>query len=300
VLLAGHDANTSQTLAWVRQIMQTKPLPIVVASPPGGRADERQAFELLSAGAVSVVHEPDHRDEGGDEAGLVQTVRLMSEVKVVRRWPKEPGAHPAAPAAIPPRPVELARLPRRRVELVAIGASTGGPVVLKDVLAPLPATFPVPIVVVQHMARGFMQGLADWLSSACAMRVEVATAGTRLQRGCIYLAPDGVHTRLGPDAMLVCAPGEPVNGHMPAVSCLFASVAAHAGRNAIGILLTGMGRDGAQELKQMKDAGAITVAQDRASSTIHGMPGEAIRAGAATYVMSPQEIAAALPALVAR
>ena len=202
--------------------------------------------------------------------------------------------HPAAPSGLP------ARLPRRIVELVAIGASTGGPIVLHEILRGLPASFPAPIVVVQHMAHGFVQGLADWLTAACALRAEVASSGTRPQPGRVYLAPDDVHLRIAADGSLMCDRGDPVNGHRPAVSCLFESVAARLGRRAIGILLTGMGKDGAAQLKQMKEAGAITIAQDRDSSVVHGMPGEAIRCGGAMYVMSPRQIAAALPALVNR
>lgn len=161
-------------------------------------------------------------------------------------------------------------------------------------------SFPVPIVVVQHIATGFVQGLADWLTAACTLPAEVATPAIRLRPGRVYLTPDGLHMRVADDATLVFDDSDPVKGHKPAVSCLFESVAQRIGRHAIGILLTGMGRDGAAELKRMKDAGAITIAQDRASSAIHGMPGEAIRAGAATYVMSQQEIATALPAFVTR
>jgi two-component system chemotaxis response regulator CheB len=193
-----------------------------------------------------------------------------------------------------------ARIPRDGVELVAIGASTGGPVALKQLLTALPATFPVPVVVVQHMSDGFLRGMAEWLGSACALPVQIAAAGIALLPGRVYLAPDGTHMRMVANRQLSLDAGPPVHGHRPAVSCLLASVAEHYGRHAIGILLTGMGKDGAAELKLMKDAGAITIAQDEASSAVHGMPGEAIRRGAASYVMSPEEIGAALPALVQR
>jgi two-component system chemotaxis response regulator CheB len=160
--------------------------------------------------------------------------------------------------------------------------------------------FPVPILIVQHMADGFLRGLAEWLSASCAVPTHVAGPGTVPQPGHAYLAPDGMHMRVGPGLQLQFDGGPAVNGHRPAVGCLLASVAEHYGRHAIGILLTGMGRDGSAELKKMKDSGAITIAQDESSSVVHGMPGEAIRCGAATHVMSPEEIGAALPALVPR
>jgi two-component system chemotaxis response regulator CheB len=230
----------------------------------------------------------------------------MAEVKVVRRWAPPAGARAAAPpAGVPAAPAPAAavahgrrRAAARRVELVAIGASTGGPVALKQLLCALPAGFPVPIVIVQHMAGGFLQGMAQWLSAACKLPMEIAGPATDLRPGHAYLAPDGMHMRVGPQLRLEFADGAPVHGHRPSASCLLGSVAAHCGPHAIGILLTGMGKDGAAELKLMHDAGAITIAQDQASSVVHGMPGEAIRCGGARYVMSPGEIGAALPALV--
>ncbi|HET8745129.1 MAG TPA: CheB methylesterase domain-containing protein, partial [Ramlibacter sp.] len=200
--------------------------------------------------------------------------------------------------AAPARPPALPAKPRGRIELVAIGASTGGPVALQQVLCALPAGFPVPVVIVQHMADGFLHGLAEWLSAACAVRTQLATPGEALQPGRAYLAPDGIHLLVGANGELQFEAGPPFNGHRPSVSRLFASVAAHYGAHAIGVLLTGMGKDGAAELKRMREAGAITFAQDEASSVVHGMPGEAIRCGGAVYVMSPQEIGAALAALV--
>jgi two-component system chemotaxis response regulator CheB len=142
--------------------------------------------------------------------------------------------------------------------------------------------------------------MAQWLSAACKLPMEIAGPATDLRPGHAYLAPDGMHMRVGPQLRLEFADGAPVHGHRPSASCLLGSVAAHCGPHAIGILLTGMGKDGAAELKLMHDAGAITIAQDQASSVVHGMPGEAIRCGGATYVMSPQEIGATLPALLQR
>jgi two-component system chemotaxis response regulator CheB len=188
----------------------------------------------------------------------------------------------------------------RKVEVVAIGVSTGGPPVLNTIFRELPAAFPAPILVVQHIAAGFIEGMAQWLGRMSDLAVHIAKQGERPCAGHVYLAPDGVQMGVSPhgDIHLVAAP--PENNACPSVSHLFRSVAqVHAAR-AIGVLLTGMGKDGARELKELKDRGAVTIAQDCASSVVHGMPGEAIAIGAASHVMSPPEIAAALRALAAR
>lgn len=313
VILIGQGAAPADTVHATRSIMQARATPIVVVTAASSPVEEKQAFSLMEAGALSVLRDPGAAaapQHGHALAVLLTTLRLMAEVKVVRRWasaaaappPPPPAAaavathrrRPAAPHPAPPRTAG------RRVHLVAIGASTGGPIALKQILCALPASFPVPIVIVQHMADGFLRGMAEWLTASCRLRVQIAGPGTTLLPGHAYLAPDGAHMRVGADGQLAFHAGPPVNGHRPAVSCLFESVAELCGRSAVGILLTGMGRDGAEELKRMKDAGAITIAQDEASAVVHGMPGEAIRRGAATYVMSPEEIGAALPALVLR
>ena len=299
VVLLGQATGASHALAWTRKIMETRPLPVVVVSAVAASANDPPAIELMQAGAVAVVPDPAGKPAAAaaDAArSLQQTLRLMSEVKLVRRWSRRNGEASAValPAAVP----EIERLPRRRIEVVAIGASTGGPVALKDILCALPADFPVPILIVQHMASGFLQGLVEWLSAQCAIRCEVAAAGATALPGRAYLAPDGLHLRLGPRRSLLLDEGPPVNGHRPAASCLFESVAQQCGRHAVGVVLTGMGKDGAAELKMMRDAGAITIAQDRETSAVHGMPGEAIRSGAACHVMAPLQIAATLRALV--
>jgi two-component system chemotaxis response regulator CheB len=310
VILLGQGDSPAETVASTRRIMQGRATPLVVVTAATSPVVEQQAFALMEAGALAVLRDPgpagaaQHRQAADS---LRETLRLMSEVKVVRRWASTAATlGPSAP--VPPgRPTGPARRPSpgqrsgsRRIELVAIGASTGGPVALKALLCRLPASFPVPIVIVQHMADGFLHGLADWLSASCAVPTQVAGPGAVLQAGHAYLAPDGQHMRVQRQLQLAFDDAPAMNGHRPAVACLLSSVATHYGAHAIGILLTGMGKDGAAELKQMKDAGAITIAQDEASSVVHGMPGEAIRCGGATYVMTPEDIGAALPALTLR
>ena len=200
-------------------------------------------------------------------------------------------ARSAEPAVPPPASIGI--------RLVVIGASTGGPPVLHTVLAGLSKPFPVPIVIVQHISSGFVQGLVDWLNTTTGMPVRLARHGEVVQPGTAYVAPDGGQLRVEGDGRVVCGPEPAEHGLRPSVSFLFRSVAKNYGAQAVGVLLTGMGRDGAEELKLMRDRGAVTIAQDEESSIIHGMPGEAIRLGAAVHVGNPERIAALLQSLVA-
>lgn len=277
-----------------RRIMEICPTPIVIVSGSLVQDEVAATFRALEAGALAFVEKPigiAHRSYSESAKQLQETVKLMSEVKVVRRWPKR-----AMPSAGVGAPDEVAS-PRAAPELVAIGSSTGGPIVLKSILSELRKDFPVPILMVQHIAPGFTGGFAEWLAQASGFAVEVAAHGQSLLPSHAYIAPDGKHMHVGQGRKVILSDGEPEHGHRPAISHLFRSVAAVAGPNAVGVLLTGMGRDGAQELKLMKDRGAVTIAQDRESSVVHGMPGEAIRLDAATHVLSPGGILTALEGL---
>ena len=178
--------------------------------------------------------------------------------------------------------------------MVAIGASTGGPQALSQILAGLPAPLGTPILLVQHITEGFTDGFVEWLGTRTAMDVMVATHGMQLRPGAMYVAASGRHMAVTRDGRIALESGPPVNGFCPSISRLFGSVAQVCGREAVGILLTGMGRDGADGLRQMRDAGALTIAQDEASSVIFGMPGEAVRLKAACEVLAPTAIAEAL------
>jgi two-component system chemotaxis response regulator CheB len=183
------------------------------------------------------------------------------------------------------------------IQLIAIGASTGGPVVLQTILLNLSKDFPVPVLIVQHIAKGFVNGLRDWLAGSSKLSVNIAKDGELLEPGNAYLAPDNFQMGImpGPRITLISLP--PENGLCPSVGYLFRSVAEIMGSKAMGVLLTGMGKDGANELKTMKDKGAITIVQDEASCVVFGMPGEAVRIGAADQVLSPEKIAGVLSGL---
>jgi two-component system chemotaxis response regulator CheB len=215
---------------------------------------------------------------------LVRTVKSMAEVKVLRRWAPERLRQPVR--AFDPTPLTP---PARTPELVAIGASTGGPQALQVILSLVPESFPVPILVVQHIARGFEQGLVDWLLPQCALPVALAAPGVHLNRPAIHIAPSERHLVVrGRSLGLTDAPT--VSGHRPSATVLFQSVAREYGAAAVGVLLTGMGDDGAVGLRDLKRAGAVTVAQDEASSVVFGMPAAAIALGVVDHVAAPSEM----------
>jgi len=283
-----------------RMIMQTQPTPIVIVSGALDVVETASVFQAFEAGALAVLPKPfglEHPQYEKSAADIVQTVKLMSEVKVVRRRsPLLQGeALPAAPLTAEPQ----RRGARTEVQLVAIGASTGGPPVLQRILSGMPKDFPLPVLIVQHIATGFTQGFVEWLAQSSSLPVELPTHGQRVSPGRVVVAPDGFHMTVGADGRISLSSDEPENGLRPSVSRLFRSVAKAYGRRAIGVLLTGMGKDGAVELKLMKEQGAVTIAQDKDTSVVHGMPGEAIRLGGATYILSPEKIAVALTSLAA-
>ncbi len=278
-----------------RRIMETQPLPIVIVSASFDPDDVAKMFRALEAGAVAAVEKPPGPGDPAHAAHarkLIDTVKAMAEVRVIRRWPRARMEARTIEPVAPPRTAAVIRL-------VAIGASTGGPPVLQVVLAGLPKPCPVPVVIVQHISAGFVQGLADWLTNTTGMPVRLAQHGEVARAGVALLAPDGAQLSIGGDARIVCGPEPAEHGLRPSASFLFRSVARRFGAQAAGVLLTGMGRDGAVELKLMRDAGAVTFAQDKESSVVHGMPGEAIRLDAATHVANPERIAALLHALLA-
>lgn len=283
-----------------RKIMETHPVPIIIVSASSAAAQVASAHAFLDAGALAVLEKPvgpSHRRYRASAKELVDTVKWVSEVRVVKRWPKR-GAHVVPAAALPA--AGAAQSAQRPFDVIAIGASTGGPFVLKTILSDLPKDFTVPILVVQHIATGFTQGLVDWLAQSSGFDVRVARSGDPVLATRAYVAPDGVHMTLSHDGRIVLSAAPPENGHRPSVSCLFRSVAKHAGGRAVGVLLTGMGKDGADGLKLMKETGAITIAQDQQTSVVHGMPGEAIGLGAATHVLAADAIAEALRNAAAR
>lgn len=281
-----------------RRIMERRPTPIVIVSGTPDIRGKVMVFRAMEAGALAVLPVAEgigHPAHAETAAELIRTVKLMSEVKVVRRWAR-PRLEPSTPAASL-GPVSLSTRPE--IAVVAIGASTGGPQALQCIVSGLPRDFPAPILVVQHIATGFIDGFANWLGQYSRLPVRVGAHGEAILPGHIYVAPDGYHMKAGSYQRILLGAEEPENGLRPSVASLFRSVATFYGCNAAGVLLSGMGKDGAYELKLMKEQGAMTIAQNMESSVVHGMPGEAIKLGAATYVLPPEKIACMLGTLVA-
>jgi two-component system chemotaxis response regulator CheB len=276
----------------IRIIMETVPTPIVVVSSNLVTAEVDAGVRALAAGALAAVPRPYGWRGPRHAAGarrLIETVKLMAEVKVVRRWPASRHQKAQPPASVP--------VPHGQMRIVAIGASTGGPPALQALLAQLPHGFPAPVLIVQHMAPGFIQGFARWLAGASGFPVQVAEQSQLISPGAAYVAPDDHHLGVDPQGRIVLTAGPPERGMRPAVSHLFRSVMQCYRADAVGVLLSGMGVDGAAALKSMRDAGAVTFAQDRASAAVHGMPGEALRLGAASRVLDPAEIGRSLVCL---
>jgi two-component system chemotaxis response regulator CheB len=285
-----------------RKIMESAPTPIVMVSAAGSTDELGISFKAIESGALAVVPKPNENDpstvtERARE--LLLMIKLMAEVKVVRRWAR---SHAKSPRIDGPQPA-----PREahrhgaagRVEAVVIGASTGGPMALRTILSILPLDFAASVLVVQHISPGFGLSFAEWLAAACRLPVRIAADGEAVLPSRVYLAPDGAHFGLEAGPRVRLGYGEPECGLRPSVAYLFRAAARVYGDKAVGVLLSGMGMDGAAELKALKDGGAVTFAQDEASCIIFGMPGEAVRLGGASFTMKPEDIAAAIIKLVA-
>jgi len=278
-----------------RKIMETKPTPIVIVTDSITEKDEAITFSLIEAGALAIVKKPhsiNHPEYKNDAHVLIQTLKLMSEVKVVRR-----SSIISKKKATNKTIIEKPTTAESEIKIVAIGASIGGTLVLQKIILGLPGKLPVPVLIVQHISPGFVNGLMGWLANTTNFPIHIASQGEFPLPGHIYIAPDGFHMGVENGPLIVLSNHAPENGLRPSVAFLFRTVADIYGSGAVGILLTGMGRDGADELKLMKDNGAITIAQSEESSVVFGMSGEAIKLNAATLILSPEEISAALGTL---
>ncbi len=267
----------------IARIMADTPTPIMVLT---GNKAEVVGFKALSLGALDILEKPGaNADLEAYGAEIRSRLRLLSGVKVIRhlRGLRE--------RKLPPPPRSS-----RRADVVVVGASLGGPRALAALLRGLPPTFPVGIAVVQHIADGFTEGLASWLSLECHLRVHQAVDGDLLRPGHVLLAPSGRHL-LVHEGLVRLSDGPPVDTFKPSVTPLFHSAAAAYGARACGVILTGMGHDGAAGLKVLHDAGGPTLAQDEPSSAVFGMAKAAIDLGAVDRVLPLEELPRALVAL---
>ena len=286
----------------IRQIMSEAPCPIVVITGIESQYLMEVSFKALELGALTVLPTPRGLSpDNSDAASLIHQIKTMAAVKVVRRSLRmesppamldKGGRQPAAPAKD-----TVSSQFQKAAQLVAIGLSTGGPPALQALLNGLPSSFPLPIVIVQHISQGFIFGLASWLSKTTPFRCKVGEHGETIKPGTVYLAPDNTHLTVKGSGELWLDASEPVGSHRPSASVLFESVARNFGAKAIGIVLTGMGEDGALGLKALHQAGAYTIAQDEASSVIFSMPKAAIELDAVEEVLALSQIAPRLTRL---
>jgi two-component system chemotaxis response regulator CheB len=275
-----------------RKIMEAEPTPIVIVSGSLTIKEEANIFRALEAGALAVVHRPpgfEHPQFTESRKELIQTVKLMSKVKTINLF-KAGGKEPVEPHLM----VQPMGNYLKRIEVIAIGASTGGPIALQKILSKLPSDFPVPVLIVQHIAAGFTKAYREWLSITSGIEIKLAEEGELLVPGVAYLAPDHFHMGITRGRRISLSNKPLERGLRPSVNYLFRSVALAIGPNAFGVLLSGMGTDGAEALKLMKDKGALTVVQNEESSIVFNMPGEALRLGAADLSLSPEDIAGLL------
>ncbi len=280
-------------LETTRRIMADRPTPIVVIADSVEDSSLKISMNALRAGALSVVEKPVATTNDGYDAvaGQICTqLRIMAAVPVIRRRPigAEWAARKTAPAAEPPPLFEpVSATP----SVLAIAASTGGPPALAKVIGGLAADFPLPVLLVQHMGAAFMEGFASWLDGVVALPVGLARDGEMMAPGRVYVAPGDRHLELGSGGVLRVSDAAPVGGQRPAATVLFASVARQAGPQGIGVLLTGMGEDGATGLLDMRRAGAATVAEHESSAVVYGMPAAAVRLSAASRVLPLDQVA---------
>jgi two-component system chemotaxis response regulator CheB len=275
-----------------RQIMRATPTPIVVVASSVYESDLNIAFNAVEAGALTVVEKPRGLSEADFDAvrdQLTTTVRLMSDVQVVTLWSSDRQA-----TQVTRRPVRLDTWQALRPEVIAIGASTGGPGILHQILRSLPSDFSIPVVVVQHITPGFGPGFAHWLDSVTPLGVALAQEGERLAPGRVFIAPDDLHLTITPGGIVRLERSEPISGRRPSATRLFESAAKTFGAAALAIILTGMGDDGANGLAAVRQKGGRVIAQNEESCVVFGMPKVAIERGIVDQVLAPDDIASTL------
>lgn len=270
------------------RILERYPIPVVVVTASADVHASETAIRALSAGALAVVEKPCgpwSRAFDTTTADLLRVLHSMAGVKVMRRLPGTP-------------PATSDRLAwQGEAEVVAIGASAGGPVALKALFQELRADCPWPVLLVQHIAPGFMPSFRDWLAQVTPLQVKIAEDGEALRPATLYLAPDAVHLGVSRQRRIQLDAGERCEGMRPAVNYLFDRLADHLGGRVIAALLSGMGRDGAQALARLKTLGALTLVQDPLTALVDGMPRAAIASGGAGRVLAPEAMAALLNTL---
>lgn len=276
-----------------RHIMQQSPVPIILISTSYQSSETELAFRALAAGALTVLKKPEGLNPS-DVNNIRNTIRAMADVKVIRH-----SNHSSNGKESQNSPVRAVQMPQAPPEIVAIASSTGGPAALQQILLDLPDDFPIPIVIVQHISTDFVASLAQWLDLTTGLSIETAQDGDFPQAGHVYVAPGDKHLSLAVNACFKTDSERGIWRYTPSCNVLFHSVAKVYGNRAIGLILTGMGDDGADGLRALYEAGATTIAQDEATSVVYGMPREAVLRGSVQHIRPLQGIATLLKKLTA-
>ena len=291
-------------LTATEQIMAHVPTPILIVSASFNRGEMFDTYHALAAGAVDVLDKPRDGDDASWEQRFLAAVRMVSRIKVITHL-RARLASPGHVAAVPPprgrRATPGIDDPRANAELIALGASTGGPGALVQVIGAISPTLPITMIVVLHIDDAFARSFADWLGVQTSRPVRIAQDGDPVNGapGRVLVAPSGLH--LVVDHGLIGLTSDPPRHHCrPSIDALFESVAREYGPRAAACLLTGMGRDGATGLLAIRQAGGFTIAQDEATSVVYGMPREAVACGGADRVMALPDIGPALEQRVRR
>ncbi|WP_042775450.1 chemotaxis protein CheB [Sinorhizobium fredii] len=281
------DNDTAET---VREIMIIAPTPVVMVAYQDGSQLGAMSARALDSGALAVIPAPTASGTSLEKAAIekfLSTIKAMAQVKVVRQWRKKTrGDHQVKEA-----PQSAA------VAIVGIAASTGGPSAIRSILKDLSANFPAPILIVQHMSNGFIDGVAASLDATIALKVKVGANGERLRPGTVYLAPDGHQLGVSGKSRLRVVDDDPIRGFKPSGSYLFGSIARAFKEESLAVILTGMGDDGTEGLRALHVAGGKVIAQDEESSVVFGMPKSAISAGLVDFVLPLDDIAGKITAL---
>ena len=267
------------------EVMSRNPIPILVLSVSVQQEDTHHIFDVLEAGAVDICPKPIAgltTDNQAFKRELINKIVVIAGVRVFKKTRKNlTKSKPVNLQGLTTYPAKSYPIPK----IIAIGTSTGGPPALQEIFSQLPANFSVPIICVQHICHGFLQGLIDWLSATCRLPIQIAQSGHTPQPGIIYFPPEQHHLELDHQGKFVCSDTPALDGHRPSVTVTFESIAKVYRKKSTAILLTGMGKDGAKGMLAIAQAGGLTIAQDEATSIIFGMPKEAIDLGAAREIL---------------
>ena len=286
------DLPVVDGLEVTRQVMTRYPTPILIVSSSVFKTGMEKVFRAISWGALDVMDKSDLISKGEGRTGeeLIEKIKSLTRVKPLDRT--------LLKFREEKREVLLKKKGGASHRMVAIVASTGGPQALLKILKPLPEDFPCGIVIVQHIASGFLPGMVDWLNKECKIRVKVGEDQEIIQAGVAYIAPDHFQMRVVEGGRISLSDEPPTNGHRPSGDILLESVARVYGKGSIGIILTGMGKDGVLGMKAIKQVRGKTIAQDEKSCVVFGMPHAAIETGAVDQVLSLEKIAEELLSLI--